>query len=317
MSRIYEVRLGTLSFGSRPSLVEAQHLLEQSAEHLRAQLAELRARNPDGPWHEDPRSSFSIEEIDTSGCFEIPSLPTPRERYRSRVSPSPDSGVSMRMRVEILEGKKVVASYDRDYPNFYDTFEPFRQGDRAYALIAPSYTATSVIDLRTGEIIASEEPSAGGFCPVGFYVPDWWDVSRPHPQWAPPGSSREDTVIRPGMLPWRDSYEWPTRGDFGFVWGCHWGDEASWKVQYLDLSEIEQGVIRRDDRFGYVKLATSAKLAARDFITISDPRHVRFAVETNFDLVTGREITDDWDPHDDHDDGTEPGLPWQGDRHDL
>ncbi|MGD0811448.1 MAG: hypothetical protein ABSA91_17335 [Acidimicrobiales bacterium] len=53
-----------------------------------------------------------------------------------------------------------------------DTFEPFRIGDRNFALISPHYTATSVMDLATGEIIAGEQPSSGGFCPVGFYVPD-------------------------------------------------------------------------------------------------------------------------------------------------
>ena len=58
------------------------------------------------------------------------------------------------------------------------TFEPFRQDDRNYALISPNYTATSVMNLQTGEIIAGEEPHAAGFCPVGFYVPDWWDVHQ-------------------------------------------------------------------------------------------------------------------------------------------
>jgi len=34
----------------------------------------------------------------------------------------------------------------------------------------------------------------------------------------------------------RDEMEWPSDGAFGFIWGCVWGDDASWKVQYLDLS---------------------------------------------------------------------------------
>jgi hypothetical protein len=38
------------------------------------------------------------------------------------------------------------------------TCEPFRQGDRVFALVSPQYTATSVLDLHTGTIIASEEP---------------------------------------------------------------------------------------------------------------------------------------------------------------
>lgn len=47
---------------------------------------------------------------------------------------------------------------------------------------------------------------------------------------------------------------WPAAGDFGFVWGCVWGDDSSWKVQNLDLSAVQDGVIRRDERFGYLKL---------------------------------------------------------------
>ena len=31
------------------------------------------------------------------------------------------------------------------------TFEPFRQGDRMFALVSPHYTATSVLDLHTGD----------------------------------------------------------------------------------------------------------------------------------------------------------------------
>ena len=84
------------------------------------------------------------------------------------------------------------------------------------------------------------------FCPIGFYVPDWWDVCM------------TGSVI-PGSGVFQNSNcEWPT-GEFGFVWGfvwgCVWGDDSSWKVQHLDLSGIQSGVIRRDERFGYVELA--------------------------------------------------------------
>ena len=94
------------------------------------------------------------------------------------------------------------------------TFEPFRQGDHVFALISTHYTATSVMDLATGEIVAAEKPNAAGFCPVGFHVPDWWD--------------RHDGTKLPGSMHWHPADdEWPT-GDFGFVWGCIWGDDSSW-----------------------------------------------------------------------------------------
>jgi len=82
------------------------------------------------------------------------------------------------------------------------TFELFRQGGRGFALISPHYTATSVLDLASGEIIAEEEPHTFGFCPVGFYVPDWWDIN--------------DESVLPGSMYWTKDREWPTE-DFGFV----------------------------------------------------------------------------------------------------
>src|SRR5262249_40866714 len=121
-------------------------------------------------------------------------------------------------------------------------FEPFRQADREFALISRDYTRTAVLDLGSGYVVAEEPDSGGsGFCPVGFYVPDWWDVN--------------DGSVIPGSEYWDADCEWPT-GEFGFVWGCHWGDDSSWKVQYLDLSGVRQGVVRREERFGYVELAT-------------------------------------------------------------
>ena len=74
-------------------------------------------------------------------------------------------------------------------------------------------------------------------------------------------------------------HEWPSAGDFGFVWGCVWGDDSSWKVHHLDLPSVHDGVIRRDDRFGYLKLATDPKLDMQDYIHCSSwqgERRVQF-----------------------------------------
>jgi hypothetical protein len=121
-------------------------------------------------------------------------------------------------------------------------------------------------------------------------VPDWWDVN-------------DDSII-PGSEYWNPDHEWPN-GDFGFVWGCHWGDDGSWKVQYLDLSRVQQGVVRREERFGYVELATfgfkspcltlnpeaPGKSAPRHFIDVSrrdGVAQVTFPVEMRFSLESGR-----------------------------
>ncbi|HZR71400.1 hypothetical protein [Bradyrhizobium sp.] len=171
----------------------------------------------------------------------------------------------------------------------FQTFEPFRQGDRELALISRDYTTTAVLDLTSGEVIAEEArgPNGNGFCPVGFYVPDWLDVL--------------DESFIPGGKHWTADDEWPV-GDFGFVWGCYWGDDSSWKVQHLDLSRVQQGVIARDERFGYIELATDGfrspcldpeppqKRTSPPFIRVSKYQgitKVTFAVEMGFDLASG------------------------------
>ncbi len=274
-SRIYEVRAesagGRLhAFGARRTRPEAEDLLRESTRRVE----EVRGRN----------QRYWIEEIDTAGLWQPPPQPKPRDRYTTRVTTTTPPGKWTTVHVDVLDGDAVIGAYDRNY-SILQTFEPFRQGDRMFALISTHYTATSVIDLNTGDIIAAEEPASNGFCPVGFYVPDWWAL--------------HDGTKLPGSMYWRPADdEWPADGEFGFVWGCIWGDDSSWKVQYLDLSSIRDGVIRRDDRFGYLKLATDAKLKPRDFIRCSSyqgERRVELYIERGYSLTTGQPIPDeDW-----------------------
>lgn len=270
MGLIYDVRCASESGrwvrgeGARRTRPEAEALLELHLREYRDCGLDYRL------W---------IEEVDPTGLFEVPTRPTPRERYAAVVKPTTPPDRWTQVDVEIVEGDRVAATYHRNYA-MLGTFEPFRQGDRDFALISPNYTATSVIDLASGEIIAGEEPHGYGFCPAGFYVPDWWDV---HSEWLVANHP-------PGSLNWSEDDEWPV-GEFGFVWGCVWGDDNSYKVQYLDLSAIKEGVLRRDDRFGYVELAAHPELQPRDFIVVSSDeghREVEFAVLRRHDLSTGR-----------------------------
>lgn len=271
MNKIYEVRSvsrgngKTHSWGVRYNRSEAELLLSE------------RFTGANKQWADQYHERWWIEEIDTTGLFVIPPSPPPRARYSTQVSVVESTkGTWNTLRVEVMdETMRVIVTYDRNHPSLYQTFEPFRQGDGLFALISTDYTATSVIDLRTGEIVASEEPSPSGFCPVGFYVPDWWDVN--------------DGSIIPGSSHWTEDNENP-RGDFGFVWGCVWGDDSSWKVQYLDLTQIKNGKILRDERFGYIKLAIDHRLVPKDFIQCSfykGARKVTFATLNSYDLGTG------------------------------
>lgn len=263
-----------------------------------AKIAELRAREMNGRnWAEQYHNrGFVIREAVVQTDFEIPPRPKPRDRYfvrgtRKEYRPGAWAGtvVEIFRRADAGGELKKVCEYERNY-DLLQTFEPFRQGDREFALISPQYTGTSVLDLATGRVIAEEPVSPAGFCPVGFYVPDWWDL--------------QDGSVIPGSEYWNADREWPS-GEFGFVWGCVWGDDSSWKVQHLDLSGITHGVIRRDERFGYLELATDGyrspcfepELAPPPrgsnpppFIKVrrgEGKTSVTFAVEMEFDVASG------------------------------
>jgi len=75
------------------------------------------------------------------------------------------------------------------------------------------------------------------------------------------------------------------------VAGCVWGDDTSWKVQYLDLSRADEGVLRREERFGYIELAYNLHLDEAVDLSIEDDRFppcLSIACQRHFDFATGR-----------------------------
>lgn len=212
---------------------------EAEAAVSRLQAKEMHDANWAANYHDQ---GFVIRERVVETDFEIPSRPKPRDRFCARVTA--EEGRVGRIHVEVLErtsqGLVERARYTRNHAMFA-TFEPFRQRGRDFALVSRDYGKSAVLDLATGEIIAEQPDAKGSFCPVGFYVPDWWDL--------------HDGSILPGSPSWSTDYELP-QGNFGFVWGCLWGDDSSWKVQWLDLSRVAEGVLVREERFGYVELST-------------------------------------------------------------
>lgn len=272
----------------------------RSRREAEAKIATLLSTEMDGQnWSQRYHNrGFVIREAVVDTDFEIPDLPKPRDKYVVQCSSKPnqpgtwDSNVVEVYRRTDSSELERRCEYERNY-SMFQTFEPFRRGGREFALISREYTRTAVLELSSGRIVAEEvleSESKTDFCPVGFYVPDWWDL--------------HDGSVIPGSEYWDADCEWPI-GDFGFVWGCYWGDDTSWKVQYLDLSEVEHGNIVRDERFGYVELATSGYTSpclTREtsslqnshppyFINVSrndGETRVTFAIEMTFDLESGR-----------------------------
>lgn len=136
------------------------------------------------------------------------------------------------LNIKILKSNQQIGEYQRNYPSFFKTFYPFEQDGKEYALYSKDYTGTRVMTLPDCVDICGEERDAYGFCPTEYYVP---------PQF---------------------------KGKYGFVAGMVWGDDVGGdKLQFLDLSQITKGILKREDKFGYVEL-TEANL--KDCIEIYD-----------------------------------------------
>jgi hypothetical protein len=129
---------------------------------------------------------------------------------------------------EHTDGPRLIGSYTRDYARMYNAFQAFQRGGQDFALFAPKFDETHVMSLPDCRDIAAETRSKDvvPFCPAEFYVPD---------------------AAKAG----------PFAGQFGFVRGCHWA--CPWTIQYLDLSQIDRGIITRSDPFGFIDLAPGSK----------------------------------------------------------
>ena len=114
------------------------------------------------------------------------------------------------------------------------------------------------MELPSCKIIATEPDAAHGFCPTGFYVPNKTDAADDNDDY-------DHFIVY-------DDNDNSAIGTFGFVQGCVWGDDTSWKIQYLDLSKIEEGVISRSAKFGYVEKPPELSLRDCTYISIESGR---------------------------------------------
>lgn len=194
---------------------------------------------------------------------------------------------------KIVPRAEQIGEYKRNY-GFLKTFQWFTKDGKDYALYSKDYTATRVMELPSCKDIGGEEAKSDGFCPVEFYVPSYviHEFKRDpikgqkFRQYEPSSKALEEgDVSRPvtGLL----------HESFGFVAGCVWGDDTSWKVEYLDLSEVDKGILRHDDRFGYIELAPGSSLM--DAIDMMDGESGRILIShaQTFDYKTGTRFDSD------------------------
>jgi hypothetical protein len=75
-----------------------------------------------------------------------------------------------------------------------------------------------------------------------------------------------------------------------FIAGCIWGDDSSWKIQCFDISQIESGIITRDQRFGYIAMPKGVTLAQTTSLERDEESGAviaTFAVMQTYNLSTG------------------------------
>lgn len=219
-------------------------------------------------------------------------------RYEARkadpINYQPGAWTGKKIQIFQIEGDQEtqIGEYQRDYPAFFLTFFPFRINDKDLALYSPHYTGTRIMELPSCRDIGGEEPNAFGFCPVEYYVPGYVQCASSFTQ------GRSYRVNQPTPEQMKNAVGPLQFYEFGFVAGCIWGEDSSWKIQYLDLSQADKGILTREEKFGYIELPANVTL--EQAIELVDFGHdpdedysyeIAIAVRTFFDMRTGKQVT--------------------------
>jgi hypothetical protein len=164
-------------------------------------------------------------------------------------------------KVSIYKDTNIIGEYIRNYPALaLETFCPFNVGDDWFALYSAHYTATRVLKLSDSGIEdwCGEEPDSYGFCPSEFYVPYVKKIGSSLDEFTHDiydNEPTDDSAI--------DYYEKVISSSFlnyGFISGSVWGDDASLKLKFVDLSQILDKKINIIEKFGYLELPNNLKL---------------------------------------------------------
>ena len=225
---------------------------------------------------------------------------------------------------QIVDGnEEQIGEYDRNYNELYDTFFPFQLNGRDLALYSPDYTSTRIMELPSCLDLGGEPRDEMGFCPVEYFIPTYLDqeiIHESNNEALPPRQVSKNRVNNPRdffLKEERQEHKY-TNGitgqectdviisrpltpilyyPFGFVAGCIWGDDSSWKIQFLDLSEADKGMLKREERFGYIELPENQTL--KDAINMEDfqaqpnedwANNIRINIMQTFDLRTGKRV---------------------------
>lgn len=200
-----------------------------------------------------------------------------------------EKGTWQKTRMGIYKDYVQIGEYVRTYPAFGEsTFHPFKgKDDQWYALYSADYCYTRVMTLPDCKDIGGESEYKGHFCPVEYFIPTWQDHTYSSDYKAGKKLEVPELVtFRINNPAEKDLTHTPIQWyDFAFVAGCIWGDDSSWKVQYIDLSDPYN--IKRIERFGYLELPGNQSLREAVDMAFYDPasyRNITFNTQLSFSM---------------------------------
>lgn len=195
--------------------------------------------------------------------------------------------------VHILRDGKEIGGYHRGYPSFTkETFHPFEINNEWYALYSAKYTCTRVAKLsETFEDWCGEDPAEWGFCPTEFYVPRFNSFKssfKDGREFTYEVFDNEHNSIEEFLneAKTEEEYTGTHYMKYGFLCGCVWGDDSSWKLKYIDLSKIPDKQLIIEEKFGYWELPN---LPLKQCVRIMEPDHPWIVLTGTkaFNLKTG------------------------------
>ncbi len=189
----------------------------------------------------------------------------------------------------------VIGEYIRSYPSFTEaTFCPFKIGDEWYALYSKDYTASRVAKLTPTEFIdwCGEEADSMGFCPTEFFVPFQMKYTTTLTMQGQPKELEIDNWFDSDYGDenefWKDVSEHPGCqihwADYGFLTGCYWGDDGSWKLRYIELTGIPEKKLIITEKFGYWEMPDKIRKCIRIYGNGYMKLHGEFTMNMKSDI---------------------------------
>jgi hypothetical protein len=140
-----------------------------------------------------------------------------------------------------------------------------------------------------------EDPKGNGFCPVEYYIPtyiqskDSYIIKEEKTEYdnyfVDCDYSNEEFEIEfnsPNFISLNNC-------NFGFLCGCIWGDDTSWKLRHIDLLKVPGKILEITDKFGYCQLPSDLTLKQCIHMNSWEPDNnwIRITRAEFFNLKTG------------------------------